>query len=278
MKGQDSFDACTCPWNRRQRRRHLASRGVIVNLFAGKDYKSWSKTDWGGFEILNVDVTMDLHGVGTWGYLCHLARRGLVVAVLGGPPCRTVSRLRHRAPGPRPLRGRDDRRFMLEGLSLPERELALSDCALMMKQIGLWLLADEHRGERPEPGFLMESPRDPMDYMPNEATKEDMPSLWNLKETGPIEGVVGLGTGLGGGGEGVLEELPPGLQAQVGCGGDRASRRTRSETDERGKLESPRAEPTSTLQEGLSAMHGADGRGCASPEDVRRSIGLLPVL
>ena len=176
MKGQDSFDACTCPWNRRQRRRHLASRGVIVNLFAGKDYKSWSKTDWGGFEILNVDVTMgaqfDLHGIGTWGYLCHLARRGL----------RTVSRLRHRAPGPRPLRGRDDRRFMLEGLSLPEQELALSDCALMMKKIGLWLLADEHRGERPEPGFLMESPRDPMDYMPEEATKEDMPSFWNFNE------------------------------------------------------------------------------------------------
>ena len=40
----------------------------------------------------------------------------------GGPPCRTVSRLRHRAPGPRPLRGRDDRRFMLEGLSSVEQE------------------------------------------------------------------------------------------------------------------------------------------------------------
>ena len=52
----------------------------------------------------------------------------------------------------------------------------------MMKQIGLWLLADEHRGDRPEPGFLMESPRDPMDYMPKEATKEDTPSFWNFKE------------------------------------------------------------------------------------------------
>ena len=71
---------------------------------------------------------------------------------------------------------------MLEGLSSPEQELALSDCALMMKQIGLWLLADEHRGGRPAPGFLMESPRDPMDYMPTEATKEDMPSFWNFEE------------------------------------------------------------------------------------------------
>ena len=69
MKGQDCYDACTCPWNRRQRRRHL---------------------DWGGFEILNVDVMMgtqfDLHGIGTWGYLCHLARRGLVVAVQAAHP------------------------------------------------------------------------------------------------------------------------------------------------------------------------------------------------
>ena len=101
-----------------------------------------------------MGAQFDLHGIGTWGYLCHLARRGLVVAVLGGPPCRTVSRLRHRAPGPRPLRGRDDRRFMLEGLSSPEQELALSDCALMMKQIGLWLLADEHHVKR-KPTCLM---------------------------------------------------------------------------------------------------------------------------
>ena len=132
----------------------------------------------------------DMHAVGTWGYLCHLARSGHVVAVVGGPPCRSVSRLRHREPGPRPLRGRDERRFGLDGLSAVEQDLAYGDLALVLKQFGLWLMAEEARvcsGEGPghrsiSPAYLMESPRDPVTYMKEEALQEDMPSFWNFRE------------------------------------------------------------------------------------------------
>ena len=62
---------------------------------------------------------------------------------LVGPPCRSVSRLRHRAPGPRPVRGRDDRRFGLSDLTVSEKELVVGDLALLLKQCGLWLMAWE---------------------------------------------------------------------------------------------------------------------------------------
>ena len=74
--------------------------------------------------------------------------------VLGGPPCRTTSRLRRRAPGPRPLRGRDG---IWRTLQLLKTDL---DSVLALKQLcGSWRL------------FGMESPEDPMHYMPEQATK-----------------------------------------------------------------------------------------------------------
>ena len=108
MRGQDHYNPEECPWNRHQRRRHARAPGVIIHLYSGRNSKAWTKENWGGYEVINVDITMgtqfDMHAVGTWSYLCHLARSGHVVAVVGGPPCRSVSRLRHREPGPRPLR------------------------------------------------------------------------------------------------------------------------------------------------------------------------------
>ena len=194
MRGQDHYNPEECPWNRHQRRRHARAPGVIIHLYSGRNSKAWTKENWGGYEVINVDITMgtqfDMHAVGTWSYLCHLARNGHVVAVVGGPPCRSVSRLRHREPGPRPLRGRDERRFGLEGLSMVEQNLAHGDLALVLKQAGLWMMAEEARtrmdakskGRELPPAYLMESPRDPATYMESQALEEDMPSFWNFKE------------------------------------------------------------------------------------------------
>ena len=117
--------------------------------------------------------------------LAHLARSGRVVAILGGPPCRSVSRLRHRAPGPRPVRGRDDRRFGLSDLTVSEKELVVGDLALLLKQCGLWLMAWEAWKSDPAvssrrplpPAFLMESPRDAADYMEEESVAQGLSVL-----------------------------------------------------------------------------------------------------
>ena len=60
---------------------------------------------------LEEDGRQNLHCPAVWGYLLGLAERGLVRAVIGGPPCRTTSRLRHSQPGPIPLHGREEPRL-----------------------------------------------------------------------------------------------------------------------------------------------------------------------
>ena len=188
MKGQNDFNdlAATCPWNRRQRRHHEQSKGVVINLFSGQKTELWSKMDLQGYSIINLDVAngtqYDLHSPGVWGYLCSLASRGRVVGIMGGPPCRTVSRLRHRRPGPRPVRGRGEHRWCLTDLQDWERDLAFSDAALFFKQCGLWIMASMQKVTQMDPFFVMENPQDPMDYMKDETEKEEYPSYWAFDE------------------------------------------------------------------------------------------------
>ena len=51
-----------------------------------------------------IDPGQDLLRPQVFAYLLKLARTGKVKAILGGPPCRTVSACRTRTPGPRPVR------------------------------------------------------------------------------------------------------------------------------------------------------------------------------
>ena len=126
MKGQGK-DWRRCegklPWNRRQRRR-MESRGVILHIFAGSAESSsrWKDLEDTGYDVVVLDVLRnekeDMHSPAVWAYLWDLASRGLIRMIYGGPPCRSTSRLRHRQPGPRPVRGRGEKRF---GLGQPYR-------------------------------------------------------------------------------------------------------------------------------------------------------------
>ena len=135
------------PWNRRQRRRHQRSRGLVIHLFSGADTGRWKGTlpddmDW-IFLDLELGDGFNVHNANVWSYVCSLARSGKVKGVVGGPPCRTTSRLRCKGPpGPRRVRGRGDDRWGLEGLTAREREQVRGDSALVVKQVGLWHLAD----------------------------------------------------------------------------------------------------------------------------------------
>lgn len=51
-----------------------------------------------------IDPGQGLHRPQVFAYLLKLARTGKVKAILGGPPCRTVSACRTRTPRPRPVR------------------------------------------------------------------------------------------------------------------------------------------------------------------------------
>ena len=200
MRGQDEEDPQMnhdLPWNRHKRRRLLTSKGVIVHLFAGERAKEWRKNPINGIEVITLDITegrnQDLHNPGTWSFLWKLASLGKLLAIIGGPPCRTVSRLRQKQPGPRPLRGRFHDRYGLPGLTDREKNLADSDAALLLKQVGLFIRSEECRERhRVRTAFLLESPQDPLTYVP-QAREEESPSFWAWPELMQLLRYQGMG-------------------------------------------------------------------------------------
>ena len=115
------------PWNRRSRRKFDQAKGLIIHMFSGDapSSKKWTQGWPPGVEVITVDTStnplQDVHKPAVWGYLCHLAATKPIIAVIGGPPCRSVSRLRNVRPGPVPLRGRYEDRFGLPGLSAADQ-------------------------------------------------------------------------------------------------------------------------------------------------------------
>eukprot|EP00435_Cladocopium_sp_Y103_P074751 s9_g51.t1 len=184
------------PWNRHRRRRMWHSRGMILHLFSGRDLSKWKDLEQRGYVVVCVDSLhgIDLQDAATWAFLWELCCAGKLAAILGGPPCRTTSRLRERRPGPPSLRGRDHLRFALDGLSKWDLHRVHSDTALLMKQLGLYIKAEEKRieafGDGMLPtGFVLESPEDPMNYLGLERAAV-LPSFWNFPE---LQGMVGMG-------------------------------------------------------------------------------------
>ena len=163
------------PWNRAKRRRLERARGgVVVHLFSGSggDSKKWRDLAGPDTEVLTLDITAndqeDLHSAVVWAYVWGLAEKGRIRVITAGPPCRTVSRLRHKSPGPRPLRGRKGLRFGLTDLN--ERELMKvdGDSALWLKTLGLYERAQEGMAEHGflgRCGLVVENPQDPDEYV-----------------------------------------------------------------------------------------------------------------
>ena len=125
MVGQDMKvpQGSNLPWNRGVRRRVDRAKAIIIHLFSGKG-NEWKKGWPEGVEVLTLDVRenpqQNLHDPHVWSYLIHVVKTKNVVGIVGGPPCRTVSRLRNTRPGPNPLRGRLEHRFGLPSLSEKE--------------------------------------------------------------------------------------------------------------------------------------------------------------
>ena len=194
MAGQ-SQEFTAPPWNRRLRRAHMTGKGVIVHLFSGADAKKWNDVGGGRYSWLCIDTeinaALNLHNPSVWSYLWKLASLGRIVAIIGGPPCRTVSRLRNKAPGPRRLRGRGEDRWCLPDLDDDEQRLAHGDTALCMKHIGLWLRAQECRRVPTDVGMLLESPRDPAEYLSDQEGAQSA-SFWCFPEITAWVGTAGL--------------------------------------------------------------------------------------
>ena len=160
------------PFNRHQRKRLFSADSVVLHLFSGPDQAWWRKrleTQHRAVVCVDkmVDPAQDLLSDQLASFLADLCERGSVDVILGGPPCRTVSKLRFRQPGPPPLRARSGpERFALEALSDVHRDLAWNDAVLWMRQLWLYALASAARTRLVL--FLKEHPRDPEEYKDSE--------------------------------------------------------------------------------------------------------------
>ena len=106
------------PWNRRCRRRHQKAKRIILHLYSGPDEKYWVEKFQGPeTEVICIDTCLNpksnMLNDATMVYLIRLVLQGKIAAVIGGPPCRTVSACRYHEQGtpeaetwqgPRPVR------------------------------------------------------------------------------------------------------------------------------------------------------------------------------
>ena len=175
------------PWNRHQRRRFRRAQQIVVHLFSGKDAGFWKRElDTPQRATICVDTELDsrqnLLRDGVMEYLLELADSGRTCAWIGGPPCRTISRLRYRQPGPPPLRSRlGPERFGLNGLNESLLRQVQQDTILWLRHYYLYHRAKKVNTEKTL--YLTEQPEDPENYLDESAVqKQRYPSYWAFPE------------------------------------------------------------------------------------------------
>ena len=153
---------------------------MVLHLYSGeKDGYTLSRAlkEVGGdprklkeIDVLHGGEENDL-GVEGAGYAkcLHLALEGQIKGVLGGPPCRTRSMLRHiEVEGvpdlPRPVRAWGGEEFGLADLKPKEKDQVEEDDILMFRSWMIWILAEETRkaeGKTEPVSFGLEQPAIP---------------------------------------------------------------------------------------------------------------------
>ena len=177
MVKTENFES-NLPWNRHKRRRLRQAKHVILHLFSGPDHNYWDqRCANANTEVLCIDTTCstpaNLHDRNVFGYLLILCASGRVRAILGGPPCRTVSALRYQQDdGPGVLRT-EEHPYGLPTLGPADAELVIADSVLMFRFWSLLMVAEEMREEtEPPTQFFMEQPEDPKRYRSEEDVQQ----------------------------------------------------------------------------------------------------------
>ena len=173
-------------WNRRRRKQILQSDRIVLHLFSGKGEKpQFRRLEGNGRIVLPIDLEngQDVCHPALWKVLVKICAKGKVDAVIGGPPCRTFSILRHRPPGPPPLRSRTHP-YGLPQLEAANRDYVNQDTAYFVRHLYLHSLATAGRVERgdvrtKEVAMALEQPADPDEYLnPETELWGKVPTFW----------------------------------------------------------------------------------------------------
>ena len=194
---QDDLEGEDVPFNRRVRRAVQRADKVVLHLFSGRtkpqDFGQWPSSVY----VLSVDLErgLDILSDGLYQYLLELCSSGKVIAVVGGPPCATFSRLRERGEqdgGPRVLRDRTGPgRFgtLTKGTPLTRGEQRTTDAHTVM-YFRMFLLHHVAHGASEEGVcFVLENPADPAEYLKDGA---EHASLWAWPEIKFLEREKGM--------------------------------------------------------------------------------------
>ena len=192
---RESLSGEDVPFNRRVRRAVQRADKVVIHLFSGK-----TKTrDFGHLPssvyVLSVELGQgaDVLSDGVYQYLLELCSSGRVLAIIGGPPCATLSRLRERGDqdgGPRILRDRNGLgRFgtLLRELSRGEQRLTDDHTIMYLRMFLLHHVA--HEASEEGVLFVLENPMDPEEYLKDDRTHA---SAWAWPEVQFLERELGM--------------------------------------------------------------------------------------
>ena len=168
-------------------RRKELKKGCAIHVYAGadegytlaKDLKNRGLAK----RILEVDVQRgEAHNMlgqsVVYKGLLRACLDGSVVAVLGGPNCRTRSVLRHYQPGPRPLRSWNGGEYGLADLTSEEQKQVDDDDVLMWRLLFLGIVGDFVKQSMQADErmiFAVEQPEEP-------SYKPEVVSFWWTKE------------------------------------------------------------------------------------------------
>ena len=162
------------PWNRHKRRRLQKAKHVVLHVFSGDNPQYWERQlSTANTEVLCVDLQGGCHAnlldKHVYGFLLTIAASGKLRALLGGPPCRTVSALRSQGDGgPGELRT-EEHPYGLPTLSMADMEKVQNDSILFFRFLSLYAVAKEVQlPSDPSPQLILEQPRDPKEYRPPE--------------------------------------------------------------------------------------------------------------
>ena len=158
-----------------KKKRLAQAKQIVLHLFSGPDARYWEKAL--RVEVLCVDlqaaVAADLHDDNVYRFLLALAATGRVKAIVGGPPCRTVSALRYQdGDGPGVLRS-EEHPYGLPSLSMAEQALVWGNSILLFRMLALYVLCEDVRHEHePQKALALEQPEDPARYRSREEVEK----------------------------------------------------------------------------------------------------------
>ena len=149
------------PWNRRTRKRLMTAKNIVIHMFSGADTQYWERRLANEHtEVLCVDlnatISANVLDDVTFAYLLSLFASGRVKALIGGPPCRTVSALRFQNDDGPPVLRTEEHPYGLLSLAPQQAELVFND-SVLCRFLLMYIMCEEVAMKRKKPLRLLSS-------------------------------------------------------------------------------------------------------------------------